>query len=309
MTALTEFIETIVECPMQQAMQTRRDRDASLVGRTSSSDAAGPQTAISADGTPIAYERRGKGHPLILVDGALCSRGMGPSRPLATALAAHFTVFIYDRRGRGGSGDAVPYAVEREVYDIEAVLHAAGGEAFVWGTSSGAMLALMAGERLPGVRKLALYEAPLIVDDSRPTTEADWVGIRTAVANGRNGDAVRVFLKSVGMPRPLAFLMRMTPIWSKLEAVAHTLPYDGAIVANDQLGKPLVPGRWASMKVPTLVTDGGRSPVWMRHGNKALADALPNARYLTLAGQNHMLKPGPHVPVLADFFYGTQPGR
>ena len=99
--------------------------------------------------------------------------------------------------------------------------------------------------------------------------------------------------------------MRLTPIWSKLKAVAHTLPYDGAIVANDQLGKPLAPGRWTSMKVPTLVTDGARSPPWMRHGNKALADALPNARYLTLAGQNHMVKPAAHVPVLVDFFYGT----
>ncbi|WP_217576090.1 alpha/beta fold hydrolase [Mesorhizobium sp. GbtcB19] len=290
---------------MQQSVQTPRDRDTPAAGRAVSADVPGTQTAISADGTPIAYERQGKGRPLILVDGALCFRGMGPSRPLAAALAAHFTVFSYDRRGRGESGDAVPYALEREVDDIEAVLDAAGGEAFVWGTSSGAMLALMAAKRLPGVRKLALYEAPLIVDGSRPTTEADWAGIRTAVAAGRRGDALRIFLKSVGMPRPLVFLMRLTPIWPKLKAVAHTLPYDGAIVADDQRGKPLVPGRWASMTVPTLVTDGGRSPPWMRHGNKALADTLPNARYLTLAGQNHMLKPGPHVPVLVDFFYGA----
>lgn len=290
---------------MQQSGQTQQDRHAAIAGRSFSAGAPGTQTAISADGTPIAWERLGKGHPLILVDGALCSRGMGPSRALATALAAHFTVFIYDRRGRGESGDAAPYAVEREVDDIEAVLDAAGGDAFVWGTSSGAMLALMAAQRLPGVRKLALYEAPLIVDDGRPTTEADWAGIRAAVSAGRRGDAVRIFLRSVGMPGPLVFLMRLLPIWSKLEAVAHTLPYDGAVVANDQLGKPLAPGRFASMTAPTLVTDGGKSPAWMRHGNKALAGSLPNARYLTLAGQNHMLKPGPHVPVLVDFFYGT----
>jgi len=290
---------------MQQAVQTSWDRDAPRAGRTLSADAPGTQTAISADGTPIAYERRGKGQPLILVDGALCSRGMGPSRPLAAALAAHFTVFSYDRRGRGESGNTIPYAVEREVDDIEAVLDAAGGEAFVWGTSSGAMLALMAAQRLPGVGKLALYEAPLIVDDSRPTTASDWDGIRTAVAADRRGDALRIFLKSVGMPRPLVFLMRLTPVWSKLKAVAHTLPYDGEIVASDQLGKPLVSGRWTSMKTPTLVTDGARSPSWMRHGNKALRDALPNARYLTLAGQNHMVKPAAHVPVLVDFFYGA----
>jgi pimeloyl-ACP methyl ester carboxylesterase len=106
------------------------------------------------------------------------------------------------------------------------------------------------------------------------------------------------------MPRLLITVMKLTPIWRKLKAVAHTLPYDGAIVAGDQLGKPLDPARWASVKVPTLVTDGGKSPLWMRHGNEALAKALPNARYQTLAGQNHMLKPAAHTPELTAFFNG-----
>ncbi|WP_051355300.1 alpha/beta fold hydrolase [Mesorhizobium erdmanii] len=260
------------------------------------------QAVLSRDGTPIACERRGQGHPLILVDGALCSRTMGPSGPLAKALESSFTVFRYDRRGRGDSGDTLPYAVEREVDDIEAVLQAAGGEAYLWGMSSGAMLALMAASRLPGIRKLALYEAPLIVDDSRATTQGDWATIRQAIAEGRRGDAVSAFLKSVGMPGLLIVLMKLMPIWRKLKAVAHTLPYDGAIVAGDQLGKPLDPARWASVKVQTLVTDGGKSPPWMQHGNEALAQALPNARHRTLAGQNHMLKPAAHAPVLTEFF-------
>ncbi|WP_214477495.1 alpha/beta hydrolase [Mesorhizobium sp. dw_380] len=260
------------------------------------------QAVLSRDGTPIACEHRGHGHPLILVDGALCSRGMGPSGPLAKALESSFTVFRYDRRGRGGSGDTLPYAVEREIDDIEAVLQAAGGEAYVWGMSSGAMLALMAATRLPGIKKLALYEAPLIVDDSRATTQGDWTSIRAAIAEGRCGDAVAAFLRSVGMPGLLIFVMKLTPIWRKLKAVARTLPYDGAIVAGDQLGKPLDPARWASLGVPTLVTDGGKSPMWMQHGNKALAEALPNAHYQTLAGQNHMLKPAAHAPVLTAFF-------
>ncbi|MGX9182521.1 alpha/beta hydrolase, partial [Mesorhizobium sp. BHbdii] len=136
------------------------------------------------------------------------------------------------------SGDTLPYAVEREVDDIEAVLRAAGGEAYVWGMSSGAMLALMAAARLPGIRRLALYEAPLIVDDSRATTQGDWAAIRQAIADNRRGDAVGAFLKSVGMPGLLIAVMKLTPIWRKLKAVAHTLPYDGAIVAGDQLGKP-----------------------------------------------------------------------
>lgn len=262
------------------------------------------QAVLSRDGTPIACERRGQGHPLILVDGALCSRAMGPSGSLAKALEGDFTVFRYDRRGRGDSGDTAPYAVEREVDDIEAVLRAAGGEAYVWGMSSGAMLALTAAARLPGIRKLALYEAPLIVDDSRATTQGDWATIRQAVADGRRGDAASAFLKSVGMPGLLIAVMRLTPIWRKLKAVAHTLPYDGAIVASDQLGRPLDPARWASLSVPTLVTDGGKSPLWMRHGNKALAQALPNARYHTLPGQNHMLKSAAHAPVLTAFFNG-----
>jgi pimeloyl-ACP methyl ester carboxylesterase len=262
------------------------------------------QAVLSRDGTPIACERRGQGHALILIDGALCSRTMGPSGPLAKALENSFTVFRYDRRGRGDSGDTAPYTVEREVDDIEAVLGAAGGEAYVWGMSSGAMLALMAATRLAGIRKLVLYEAPLIVDDSRKTTQADWATIRAAIAQGRRGDAVTAFLKSVGMPGLLILFMKLTPIWPKLKAVADTLPHDGAIVAGDQLGKPLDPARWASVNVPTLVTDGGKSPAWMRHGNKALADALPNASYRTLAGQNHMLKAAAHVPVLKAFFNG-----
>ena len=262
------------------------------------------QSVLSRDGTPIACERRGQGHPLILVDGALCSRTMGPSGPLAKALENHFTVFRYDRRGRGDSGDTPPYAVEREVDDIDSVLRAAGGEAYVWGMSSGAMLALMAATRLPGIRKLALYEAPLIVDDSRKTTQSDWATIRAAIAQARRGDAVTAFLKSVGMPGLLVLFMKLTPIWPKLKAVADTLPHDGAIVGGDQLGKPLDPARWASVNVPILVTDGGKSPAWMRHGNKALAEALPNASYLTLPGQNHMLKAAAQVPVLTAFFNG-----
>jgi pimeloyl-ACP methyl ester carboxylesterase len=262
------------------------------------------QAVLSRDGTAIACERRGQGHPLILVDGALCSRTMGPSLQLAKALERNFTVFRYDRRGRGDSGDTAPYAAEREVDDIEAVLQAAGGEAFVWGMSSGAMLALMAATRLPGITKLALYEAPLIVDDSRETTQADWARIRAAIAEDRRGDAVTAFLTSVGMPGLLIAFMRLTPIWRKLKAVAHTLPYDGAIVAGDQLGQRLDAARWTSVSVPALVTDGGKSPLWMRHGNKALTEALPNASYRTLPGQNHMLKATAHAPVLTAFFNG-----
>ena len=257
---------------------------------------------LSKDGTAIAFDRIGNGPPVILVDGALCYRGMGQSGQLAELLAEHFTVFTYDRRGRGGSGDTTPYAVEREVEDIAALLSEAGGAAFVWGTSSGAVLALEAANRLRGIKKLVLYEAPLIVDDSRSVTEDDWVRIGAAVAADRRSDAVKLFLKLVGVPGLFIALMRLLPMWSKLKAVAHTLPYDGAIVKENQRGKPLPTSQWASVTVPTLVMDGGKSPVWMRHANRSLASILPNAQYRTLEGQTHALKPKVHAPMLVEFF-------
>jgi pimeloyl-ACP methyl ester carboxylesterase len=256
----------------------------------------------SKDGTAIAFDRIGHGAAVILIDGALCYRGIGQSGKLANLMAQHFTVFTYDRRGRGASGDTAPYAVEREVEDIEALLSEAGGTAFVWGTSSGAVLALEAANCLKGLKKLALYEPPFIVDDSRSTTEYDWVRIGEAVATDRRSEAVRIFLKSVGLPSFFIALMRLMPMWSKLNAIAHTLPYDGAIVRDNQRGKPLPSGRWASITVPALVMDGGNSPAWMRHGNESLARVLPNAQYRSLEGQTHMLNPKVHAPLLVEFF-------
>jgi len=259
--------------------------------------------AFSKDGTVIAFDRIGNGPPVILIDGALCYRSMGQSGQLAELLAQHFTVFTYDRRGRGGSGDTVPYAVEREVEDIATLLSEAGGAAFVWGMSSGAVLALEAANRLSGIKKLALYEAPFIVDDTRPTTGDDWDRISAAVAADRRSDAVKLFLKSVGVPGFVRALMPlMIPVWSRLTAVAHTLPYDGAIVRDNQRGKPLPVRRWASVTIPTLVMDGGNSPAWVRHANRSLASVLPNAQCRTLQGQTHMLKPKAHAPTLVEFF-------
>jgi pimeloyl-ACP methyl ester carboxylesterase len=258
--------------------------------------------ALSKDGTAIAFDRIGHGPAVILIDGGLCYRGMGQSGRLANLMAQHFTVFTYDRRGRGVSSDTAPYAVEREVEDIEALLSEAGGTASVWGMSSGAVLALEAANRLKGIKKLALYEPPFIVDDSRSTTEDDWARIDEAVAAGRRSDAVRIFLMSVGLPGFFVALMRLMPMWSKLKAIAHTLPYDGAIVRDNQRGKPLPSSRWAFITVPALVMDGGNSPAWMRHGNQSLASVLPNAQYRTLEGQTHMLKPKVHAPVLVEFF-------
>jgi pimeloyl-ACP methyl ester carboxylesterase len=262
-------------------------------------------TVVSRDGTRIAFSRVGRGSPVILVDGALCHRTMGPAEPLARLLAPHFTVYTYDRRGRGASGDTPPYAVERELEDIEALVVEAGGSVGLWGSSSGGILALDAANHLEGIRKVALFEAPFIVDDTRPTTVEDWVLIRAAVAAGRPSDAVKIFLTSVGVPPFIVAVMRLTPVWSKLKGVAHTLPYDSDIAQKYQTGQPLPAGSWASVTMPTLVMDGGKSPAWIRHANRSLASILPNAQYRTLDGQTHMVKAKAHAPALVAFFNGS----
>lgn len=258
----------------------------------------------SVDGTRIAFEYVGRGEPVILVDAALCWRGMGPSRPLAERLAPHFMVVTYDRRGRGDSGDTAPYAVEREVDDIAALVHEVGGSACLWGTSSGAVLALEAASRLDGVKKLAMYEAPLVVDGRGPTTAVPWDRIDEAIARDQRSTAVTGFLRGIGVPRVAIALMRLSPVWAKLSATAHTLPYDGFLVRDVQRGQELLKQRWRSVTVPALVMAGGRSPDWMQHGNRALAATLPKARYCSLEGQTHVLKPKVHAPTLVEFFGG-----
>jgi pimeloyl-ACP methyl ester carboxylesterase len=261
------------------------------------------KTVKSADGTSIAFDRTGRGPPVILIDGALCHRALGPTGPLAGLLARHFTVFTYDRRGRGDSGDTTPYAVEREVEDVEALVNEAGGSAFVWGISSGAVLALEATSRLGGIKKLALYEAPFIVDDSRrPVSKDDWARIADAVAAGRRSDAVRLFLKTVGAPAFFVALMRFLPVWPKLKAVAHTLLHDGALVQDYQRGEPLPASRWVSATMPTLAIAGGKSPPWMSNAMQALAGVLPNAQYRTLERQNHNVSAKALAPMLIEFF-------
>jgi pimeloyl-ACP methyl ester carboxylesterase len=258
----------------------------------------------SSDGTRIAYDRFGKGPAIILVDGALCSRNFGPMPKLAPLLAQHFTVITYDRRGRGDSGDTAPYDIEREVEDLAALIREVGESASVFGISSGAVLALEAARRGLSIRKMALFEPPFIINNSRPTTESEWVHINQAIASSRRSDAVKLFLKAVGAPGFFVAIMRWLPLWKKLKSVAHTLPYDGALVKEFQKGEELPTNRWSEIKIPTLVIDGGKSPQWIRHAAHSLAGVLPNARYRTLERQTHNLSAVVVAPVLMDFFEG-----
>jgi pimeloyl-ACP methyl ester carboxylesterase len=259
----------------------------------------------SKDGTRIAFDRTGDGSPVILVPAAIMNRSF--PNPLVALLAPHFTVYHYDRRGRNESGDTAPYAVEREIEDMEAVLTAAGGLAHAYGPSSGAVVALEAAAAGLDITKLALYEAPLILDASRPPAPTDYVNrLNDAVAAGRPGDAVEIFMKeAVRVPPEEVSGMRNTPMWPALEAVAHTIAYDGAFMEGLMYGKPLPPDRakrWASISVPTLVLDGGASEQFMHTGADALAEVLPNAQRRTLEGQTHDVKPEVLAPVLSDFF-------
>jgi pimeloyl-ACP methyl ester carboxylesterase len=256
----------------------------------------------SADGTHIAFDRTGEGPPLILVGGALSDRsGAGA---LAALLAPRFTVLAYDRRGRGDSGDTPPYVVEREIEDLAALISGAGGSVFVFGHSSGAALAIAAVvDGLP-ITKLALYEPPFIVDDTRPALPSDYTDhIDELVAEGQRGDAVAYFLTiGVGMPAEVVEQMRGAPMWPGMEALAHTISYDGRVVGSNMSGGPL-PAEWATaITIPTLVLDGGDSPEWARNAVSAVAAAIPGSERRTLAGQTHGAAPEVLAPLLTSFF-------
>ena len=260
-------------------------------------------TVTSRDGTPIAYETLGSGPPLILVDGALCYRASGPARPLAEQLRDRFTVYIYDRRGRGESGDTLPYAPEREVEDIEALIAAAGGSAMLYGISSGGVLALEAANHVDGVSGVFVYEAPLIVDDSRALAPGYAEKMDALVAADRRGAALKHFMRTgVGLPAFMVFIMQLMPMWKGLQTVAPTLAYDTALTAPLQGGQPLPPDRWSNVRVPAKIVGGTKSDTWMRNAQKAIAEVLPNARHAELEGENHMVKPEKIAPMIKEFF-------
>ncbi|RPI59030.1 MAG: alpha/beta hydrolase [Chloroflexi bacterium] len=254
----------------------------------------------SRDGTSIAFDRCGDGPPVILVDGALAYRENWGGRPLATELEKDFSVYVYDRRGRGESTDTQPYAVEREIEDIAALIEEAGGPVHLYGASSGAVLALKAAARLGPARvaKLALYEAPFSpVEEDRQLFDEYVERVTELLRAGKRGDAVAYFLGDAVPPEMLE-AMRQSPEWPLMEAVAPTLAYE-----NELLGDSLVPvdeARAATM--PALVLHGSESPAYMREVAEALARTLPRAQLTSLQGQTHAVDPEAIAPVLRGFF-------
>jgi len=253
-------------------------------------------TVTSKDGTTIAYDRTGSGPALILVDGALCSRAFGPMPKIAPLFAPRFTVFTYDRRGRGASGDTQPYDVAREIDDLQALIGAAGGSASLLGVSSGAALALEATAAGLSVEKLIMYEPPYIADASTPDHGAH---LRELVAANRRGDAVRYFMRDmVNVPAPIVWLMTaMFPVFSKLKAVAHTLPYDTAVLR----GFHLPTQRAASIRVPTLVLAGEKTQPRLLEAVDSLAKTIPGAKQGILRGQTHNVAGSALAPPVIDF--------
>ena len=244
----------------------------------------------------IAFDRLGDGPPLILVLGAFNTRLEGA--PLAAALAKHHTVFNYDRRGRGGSGDSAPYAVEREVEDLDGLVQRAGGNASVFGFSSGAALALHAALAGLSIEKLALFDLPLTPQP--PPNRPDHAAALTALVDaGRRGDAVEYFQRQmVGLPEPVVAQLRHAPFRPALEAMAHTLVYEARILGDGALHAERV----RALATPTLAIAAGAAPPFMRATAEALAAALPNGRALVLDGATHDLVPGVLAPPLLAFF-------
>ncbi|HEX7246490.1 MAG TPA: alpha/beta hydrolase [Actinomycetota bacterium] len=255
------------------------------------------ETVRSQDGTSIAFDRLGDGPPVVLVGGGSVDRAS--NAPLADLLAASFTVFNYDRRGRGDSGDSAPYAVQREIEDIDAVIGAAGGSAFLYGTSSGAALALEAAAAGLDITKLALWEPPYIPEGT-PRPPADTARTFTELVDaGRRGDAVEHFMsKVVGLPDEFVAQARNAPFWAEQEALAHTLAYDATIMSDYSL--PV--DKASSVKVPTIVMAGTASFPWMSETARALADILPDGELRLLDGQTHDVSPDVMATALTEFF-------
>jgi pimeloyl-ACP methyl ester carboxylesterase len=255
------------------------------------------KTVTSADATTIAFDQFGAGAPIIMAAGAFNDRST--TEPLARALAPQLLAVNYDRRGRGDSADAPRYAVEREIEDIDALIAEVGGSAAVFGYSSGATLALRAAAAGLAITRLALYEPPFVIGDSRPRPRAGLdAELAQLIAAGRRGDAVELFQTEViGMPAEVVAQLRQAPFRPGMEAIAHTLVYDATIVGDLSLPTELI----ASIATPTLVIDGDQSPPVIREAARAVADTLPNGQLHSLAGRDHTIDPAATAPILAEF--------
>jgi pimeloyl-ACP methyl ester carboxylesterase len=255
-------------------------------------------SVTSPDGTHIEYETSGSGTPLVLAAGALGTKGSAWQRGFAAEFAKTFRVYSYDRRGRGGSSDTRPYTIEREVEDLQAVCAAAGGDPVVVGMSSGATLVLEAAASGVPMRAAVAFEPPYMVGAHRRPNHARYESeVSTLVARDDRDGAVKLFMCTVGVPGFALFIMRLLPMWKQLIEVAHTLPYDAAIMRGFEL-----PGsRLSAIGTPTLVVGGGRSPASLKDAARSVAHAIPGSRFVEIPKQSHNIKPSALAPVVREF--------
>ncbi len=265
---------------------------------------ASTQLAVSKDGTRIAFQVDGSGPPLLLVDGAFCSRAMGPAPAVSALLSSRFSVITYDRRGRGESGDTAPYDVQREIEDLQAIAAAVPGALRVYGTSSGAVLAARAVAAGLPATKLVLHEPPLSLDDTHRPSPADFREQCAAyIAAGRPGDAAKLFLRTVGVPAFGVLFMSLLPVFKQIKKTAHTLVYDYAVLGDTQSGGPM-PAELAtalsSIRAPTLLLVGGKSPPYLHHAAKRVADHIAGSTVRVLPGQMHNVAAKAVAPAVLD---------
>ena len=253
------------------------------------------ETLTSTDGTSIAYQRTGAGPALVLVVGAFCDRST--TAGLTPLLASRFTVYEYDRRGRGSSGDGPVYSVDREVDDLAALIAADGGTAAVYGHSSGGALALEAAARGVPITGVVAYEPPYTALDDGTGGSAELLeGVRARIAAGDRDGAATLFLQGAGTPAEVIPMIRQSPGWPRMLELAPTLVHDlaladGGVVPRDRL---------ARIAVATLAVSGGAGPEWAARAGAAIAGAVPGGRHLVLDGQTHAVAPEVIAPVLID---------
>jgi pimeloyl-ACP methyl ester carboxylesterase len=256
----------------------------------------------SADGTQIAVETAGRGRPVVLIGGAFNDRATMAG--LAQELSAYYQAVAYDRRGRGDSGDeSGDYSADREMEDLRAVIGHVGGSAWLFGHSSGAVLALEAASRGLPAAKVAAYETPFIPEGSRPRPASDVTErLVRLVQAGDTGGATALFqTEMIGLPAEMVEGMRHSDMWGYLTGLAHSLPYDCALF---EPGCPVPSARLAGIRVPTLAIAGSDTFPWLAAATRQVAGAIPGARFESLDGQDHgvLRQPQALVPCLREFF-------
>lgn len=253
----------------------------------------------SKDGTKLAYDRLGQGPPLVIVNGALGVRGFVFARKMAEDLAKQFTVYNFDRRGRGDSTDQAPYSVQKEIDDIAAIAKAAGGKPYVFGMSSGAALALEAAAAGVPMAGLVAYEPPYVREAGRDGIDPEYEAkVAAFVAKDDRDGAVAYFMRTVGVPGIGVAIMRLLPMWKVMRGAAHTLPYDAACMA----GFRVPTDRLAKIKVPTVVAAGAKTTPGLRTAAEAAAKSVPKAKHVIVPNANHGIKPQQATALLVEIF-------